>query len=70
MKNYIKVENNSNLVRDPDSKAILSTNVSGWDAYKKERSERQKIRNMIDEFDTVKNDLNEIKNLLKELLTK
>ena len=67
-KNYLKVEDNPNIVRDPDSKAILSVNVDAEEAYKKQREEKRKMRNMLNEFETVKNDLAEIKSLLSLLI--
>ena len=65
--NYIPVADNPHLVRDATSGAILSTNVEGLEAYKKQREERLRIRKMVDEFDTLKADLNEIKELLRGL---
>ena len=67
-KNYLKVEDNPNIVRDPDTKAILSVNVDSEQAYKKQREEKRKMRNMLNEFETVKNDLAEIKLLLSLLI--
>ena len=67
-KNYLKVEDNPNIVRDPDTKAILSVNVDAEQAYKKQREEKRKMRNMLNEFETVKNDLAEIKSLLSLLI--
>jgi hypothetical protein len=67
-KNYLKVEDNPNIVRDPDTKAILSVNVDAEEVYKKQREEKRKMRNMLNEFETVKNDLAEIKSLLSLLI--
>jgi len=69
-KEYLKVQDNPNIVRDPDTKAILSINVEGEQAYKKQREEKRRLRNMMAEFETVKSDLADIKNLLQALLTK
>jgi hypothetical protein len=67
---YIPVLDNPTLVRDSQSKAILNTNVEGLKVHKQQREERMRVKRMLDEFDSVKSDLSEIKNLLKELLTK
>ena len=37
VKEYIKVKDDKNLVRDPNSKAILNTNVEGLVAYKRRK---------------------------------
>lgn len=66
--NYLKVRENSDLVRDKDSKAILNINDKALNKYKEEREQRIKTNRMIEEFDSVKNDMNEIKTLLQELL--
>jgi len=66
---YYPVEGEPSLVRDMQSGAILNTNVEAFNAYKKRRSHEQKVRDMVNEFETVKTDLSEIKNLLKLILT-
>jgi hypothetical protein len=67
---YIPILDNPHLVRDKKSNAVLNTNVEGLKAYRKQRDERLKINKMVEEFDSLKNDVADIKNLLKELLDK
>ena len=43
MKEYIKIKNEQHLVKDPNSKAILNTNVEGLAAYKKRKQTYAKI---------------------------
>ena len=67
---YYKIINNPKLVRDTDSSAILSTDVDGFNAFKKARIFQQKTQKMLEEFDGVKSDVSEIKSLLKILVNK
>lgn len=67
---YVPVEGNPNLVRDMKSKAIINTNAEALQAYKKARAHRQRLDSMMDEFEEMKSDLSDIKNLLKALVEK
>ena len=67
----MKVKGHNDLIRDENSNAILNTNSSEYDNYlslrakKKQGSER--IDNMEDDLKSLKDDINEIKTLLKAL---
>ena len=62
---HIKVKNEDGLYRDSDTGAIINTDRSAFEKYKKSRG---KFQNMEQELDHVKSELNEIKSLLQELL--
>jgi len=68
----IKVENHSNLYRDSETSAIISTNVSEYKNYvnslKHKQREVNKIKKLESDVQSVKNDLQEIKDLLKCLI--
>jgi len=70
----IKVEGHSSLARDIKSNAIVNTNKSEYQLYMSRiRSREQQgdqIRNTIKEINILKQELFEIKNLLKEVLKK
>jgi|TARA_B110000259_G_C13936424_1_gene371012 hypothetical protein len=70
----LKVEGHENLVRDVRSKAIVNTNSSEYKIYMSRFRTREKqgdeIRNTIKEINNLKQELFEIKNLLKEVLNK
>jgi uncharacterized alpha/beta hydrolase family protein len=70
--NYAKVEGHVNLVRDQKTKAILNTDMNEYNNYIALRNSKQndsnKIKNIEGEMETVKNELGEIKSLLKELI--
>lgn len=68
----IKVEGNYDLVRDPKSGSLININDSGYETYltqraiKKKKSE--KVSTMEEDLANLKNEMNEIKSLLKELV--
>ena len=70
--NYQKVEGHSNLIRDVETNAILNTNVSEYNNYinmKRVREiEKERVENLENELISVKDDLKEIKNLLKDFI--
>jgi len=67
----MKVEGHANLIRDESSNAILNTNSSEYDNYVSIRAKRkqrgERIDNMEDDLKSLKDDINEIKTLLKAL---
>ncbi len=63
----IKVEGHTNLVRDEESHAIINTDV---EQYRLTMRRRQMLRTQRDEINSLKNDMSEIKLLLKELINK
>jgi hypothetical protein len=67
---YAKVKENPELVRDMDSKAVLNTNVSALQAYKKKREKQQEIQSAVDDINNMKNEINEIKTLMQRILDK
>ena len=72
MSRYLKVEGHTSLVRDINSNAIVNTNASEYQIYmQRVRSREQQgdqIRNAVKEINTLKTELREIKNLIKELV--
>ena len=63
--NHLKVKDNDNLYRDLNSGAIINTDRSSFEKYKKSR---QKFQNMEQELDYVKSEISEIKFLLKQIV--
>jgi hypothetical protein len=62
---YIKVQDENNLYRDVDTGAIINTDRSAFEKYKKSRN---KFRNMEQDLDYVKSEISEIKSLLHQLI--
>lgn len=59
----LKVKDHSGLFRDPNTNAILVDNPSARTSYHNQRQ-------LVNEIDTIKRDLNDIKEVLKLLYTK
>jgi hypothetical protein len=70
----IKVEGYDSLVRDIRSNAIVNTNKSEYNIYmnriKSREQQGDQIRNTIKEINILKQELFEIKELLKEVIKK
>ncbi len=65
---YLKVKEAEELVRDTVSSAILNTDNEALKAYKARRAKEAAIDQVVREHAEMKSDIEEIKNLLKELL--
>ncbi len=70
MKDYQKVENNSSLVRDSNSDAIININESAYNARLRQIQETKKHAQQAEKIDKLESDVEEIKNLLKQLVSK
>jgi hypothetical protein len=60
----LKVEGHSNLYRDINSGAVINSNRDEYDRYMKAKANRD---NMVTEINTLKQELDEIKQLLKQI---
>jgi|TARA_B100000214_G_scaffold360968_1_gene323883 hypothetical protein len=72
--NKIKVENSSSLYRDQESGAILNCSDTEYNAYldlkKRRMVELSDLETQKKDIDNLKNEINEVKDLLKQVLTK
>ena len=72
MSNYIPVEGNSDLVRDPRTDSIINTNTNAYEQYisqrRKRKLEKEKSLNLEEDLANLKSEMSEIKSLLKELV--
>jgi hypothetical protein len=71
---YVNIKDNKNLVRDIESTALLNTNIEELRAYyaevevkNKEIQEKQNLENKVDKLEQ---DVSEIKDLLRQLVTR
>ena len=66
----IRVENHTNLVRDTNSNAIVNVNKSEYQLYMKRikarESQRDEMTSMVKEINSLKQELFEIKSMLKK----
>lgn len=67
---YAKVKENPELIRDMESKAVLNTNLSALEAYKKKREKQQEIQSAVEDINTMKQDINDLKTLMQRILDK
>ena len=69
---YHGVEGHSNLLRDPDNDSIVNIDSIGYQKYITRRKSKdiknQMVQNIEQEVANMKEDIDEIKNLLKDLL--
>ena len=74
MNKYVKVKSDVSLVRDVDSNAIISRNQSEFDKFIKlseeKYAEKKKFDNMRSDLDSLKQDMDEIKTLLRNIMDK
>ena len=59
-----------NVLRDTRNGALLNTDNSTLEAYKKMKKKNNEINEMKNEIDNTKNDIGDIKNLLNKIAEK
>jgi hypothetical protein len=67
MKKYMQVEGHSHLVREESSTAIVNTDIN---AYYLAKKRKEAYRTQVNEINTLKNEVTEIKQLLSQLVDK
>ena len=69
---YIKVKDNSDLVRDITTNSIINTNINEYQRYLSMKmdkdNENKKMKECENDLNNIKNDINEIKFLLRSLI--
>ena len=74
MNKYVKVKSDVSLVRDVNSNAIISKNQSEFDKFiklsEKKYAEKRKFDDMRSDLDSLKQDMDEIKTLLRNIMDK
>lgn len=67
-----KIEGHPDLIRDMNTNAILNTNQNGYETYLAMSQIKQKEQNKVEDLgrnlDTLKEEINQVKSLLQELL--
>jgi hypothetical protein len=70
--NQSKIEGHPDLIRDMNTNAILNTNQSGYETYLAMTQAKHKEQNKVEELernlDTIKEEINQVKSLIQELL--
>lgn len=74
MSDYLKVENENSLVREINSNAIINTNRSDYEKFlnlsKKKFQEKKEYEDLKSDVQSLKDDMSEIKSLLKSIVDK
>jgi hypothetical protein len=65
----LKVQENERLVRDSASYAILNTDRSALSAHEQKMEQIRRVKSQEQEINSLKSDISEIKDLLKQLMT-
>ena len=58
------------IFRDTENNALLNRDSSSLEVYKKMKKKNNEINNLREEVDALKNDINDIKSLLTQLVEK
>ena len=69
-KDIINIEGDRHLVRDKNSKALLSRNHEGLKAYKIQRNRNNKILEYENDINTLKKEVTEIRSAIELLVNK
>ncbi len=74
MKRYLKVENDKTHVRDMESNAIVNRNKGEFDKFmtlsQKKYEEKKKFDDMRSDLNSLKQDMDEIKTILRNIMNK
>ena len=72
MKKYLKVESDHGLLRDISNNAIVNNNHNEYEQFvqisKLKYNEKKEIEDLKSDVNSMKNDLDEIKSLLKSIV--
>ena len=70
--NYIKVKDNEHLIRNSESNCIVNTNKAEYEEYltrrKLKKSEKNKVDNLERDISTLRDEITEIKDMLRSLV--
>ena len=69
---YVKVKDNEHLIRNTNSNCIVNTNKSEYEEYltrrKLKKSDKIKVDNLERDISTLRNEISEIKDMLRSLV--
>ena len=69
---YVKVKDNEHLIRNTKSNCIINTNKSEYEEYltrrKLKKSEKNKVVNLERDISTLRDEITEIKDMLRSLI--
>lgn len=65
---FLLIEDNEDLVRDVESNAILNADLTSLQNYKKNRKKQKQMNAKLEEIESMKKDINDIKSLLLKII--
>ena len=66
----VKIEGHSNLSKDLDSGAVVNTDKVAYQRYLQSKKNMKEMQDTVSDINKMKEEMSEIKTLLKELLKK
>ena len=70
LKEVINIDGESKLIRDKNSKALLSTDNAGLLAYKMQRSQIKKVAEYENDINTLKSEIKDMRTVLDVIVKK
>lgn len=71
---FVQIKDKKNLVRDTDSRALMNTDREEFEAYYAERDQKikelQEKQSLENKVNKLEEDMSEIKDLLRQLVTR
>lgn len=68
MNDYIKVLEHQDLIRDSNSKAVLTRDSDSLNKYKQDRELNKKLIEVASNYENLKNDVADLKSMLQFLI--
>ena len=68
MPEYYKIKDHKNLIKNADSKAVLTVDVQGLNKYREERNKLMQIARVTEDTARLNQEVAEIKDTLSEIL--
>jgi hypothetical protein len=65
---YVQIADEKDLKRDQNSRAVVNTNIQSLEAYKKKKQQTQIIEMIQNDINSLKQDIQCIKQLLRDLV--
>ena len=70
MKNIINIKGRKDLVRDPNSGAILSTDMKSLSEYKKKSESEERLKKLEEKTNSIEHQISEMKQMLTVILNR
>ncbi|WDS61282.1 hypothetical protein SBM3_00203 [Synechococcus phage S-BM3] len=65
-----RIEGHSDLRKNMDTGAVVNTDRTAYERYMQSKKQHQKLNTTVEDINNLKQEISEIKTLLKELLKK